>query len=508
MRRLVAFDQRLVLTSLILFCVSDVSIARAAVLEISTAAGPFEQDEEFTSEVLIDPQAEDVLGVDFRIRYPAGQVEVMDASSDPGTQIEAGELFALTFMNVVDEVAGEIAFSQVLPSVGSAVLTKGMVARITFRARERTSPELSFNYGPGDPRFTVIAGRNGVNLLREVMIRGESRCSDSVDNDGDGLTDFPADPECGSPEGTSEAIHEPPSSIELSVPGGLLEAGEEITASLTLDSQGGELAGVDLEILYDPTILRVIDDLPALEGVQVRVFPLFEADSRNEVDSASGRIHISQLAPVGRTYIGRDTLALVRLAVERPGFAEMRPRFVPGSGSESNAGRRGLDTLRTASLVTIAECGDGRDNDDDSLADYPSDPDCADSEDRFEAGAVACSDGVDNDGDEGIDSEDLGCVDASDESERGSHACDDGDDNDGDGLSDFPADPGCPLPYAHPENPGCNDGADNDLDGLTDFDDPECTTNWPYWEKSPCGLGAELALALPLVAIWRRRRGC
>ncbi len=123
----------------------------------------------------------------------------------------------------------------------------------------------------------------------------------------------------------------------------------------------------------------------------------------------------------------------------------------------------------------------------------------------------ACSNGQDDDGDSFIDfPEDRGCVSAADDSERASPesglACDDGIDNDGDQLADYPADPGCPFSWATIENPQCDDGIDNDQNGFTDFADSKCQPNWPYWEMSPCGLGAELVLVLPLLASWRRRR--
>jgi hypothetical protein len=80
-------------------------------------------------------------------------------------------------------------------------------------------------------------------------------------------------------------------------------------------------------------------------------------------------------------------------------------------------------------------------------------------------------------------------------------ACANGLDDDGDGLTDWPADPGCPFASAGPEDPPCDDGLDNDGDGLTDFDDPDCQPEWPYWESVPsCGLGAELALLAPIIA--------
>jgi hypothetical protein len=122
-----------------------------------------------------------------------------------------------------------------------------------------------------------------------------------------------------------------------------------------------------------------------------------------------------------------------------------------------------------------------------------------------------CSDGLDNDGDDLIDSpDDLGCDSPSDLSERAEpgsqYQCDDGIDNDADGFVDAPDDPGCPFSYATIENPQCDDGADNDGNGVTDFADSKCTPAWPYWETPPCGLGAELALVMPLLGLVASRR--
>ena len=84
----------------------------------------------------------------------------------------------------------------------------------------------------------------------------------------------------------------------------------------------------------------------------------------------------------------------------------------------------------------------------------------------------------------------------------------------------FPA--GGPSSRTSPtENPRCNDGLDNDGDGKFDFDggatatrgvtlgppDPQCTHAWINSEASSgCGVGAELALVIPLLGLAARRR--
>jgi hypothetical protein len=100
-------------------------------------------------------------------------------------------------------------------------------------------------------------------------------------------------------------------------------------------------------------------------------------------------------------------------------------------------------------------------------------------------------------------------------------------DDDGDGLvdkrTDGSGDPGCfDLSAASLENPACQNGGDDDGDGKIDFDggaaanggvplgppDPQCTIAYRTLERPPtgCGIGIELALALPLLAALRRSR--
>ena len=152
----------------------------------------------------------------------------------------------------------------------------------------------------------------------------------------------------------------------------------------------------------------------------------------------------------------------------------------------------------------------------------------ADGDGAGDACEAACSDGLDNDGDGTVDLDDFGCSDASDASERAPELpCDDGLDNDGDGRTDYVAgpegagDPGCFGPLWNLEDPECQDGLNNagrpgvDFDGGAsvlgapiDAPDPDCVGRpWSDHERARgCGLGAELGLALPLLAALRRRR--
>ena len=154
-------------------------------------------------------------------------------------------------------------------------------------------------------------------------------------------------------------------------------------------------------------------------------------------------------------------------------------------------------------------CSNGVDDDGDGRIDFPDDPQCSSPTDPSER--PDCRNGIDDDGDGLVDApSDPQCTSASDPSELVD--CTNGLDDDGDGLVDAD-DPGCANPLAPDrENPQCADGIDNDGDGAIDWDggpnhgtpDPQCTSPSRNRETS-CGIGAELALVLPLLA-WRRRR--
>ncbi|MEE2787654.1 MAG: hypothetical protein VX589_09970 [Myxococcota bacterium] len=101
-----------------------------------------------------------------------------------------------------------------------------------------------------------------------------------------------------------------------------------------------------------------------------------------------------------------------------------------------------------------------------------------------------CADHIDNDRDGRIDDDDPECSAPRDNREdRGPDEpqCNDGRDNDGDMLIDYPVDPGCLARGDTNESDGedadgnalltaCNNQLDDDLDGLIDAQDPGCTS--------------------------------
>lgn len=124
--------------------------------------------------------------------------------------------------------------------------------------------------------------------------------------------------------------------------------------------------------------------------------------------------------------------------------------------------------------VFSAQCANGVDDDGDGLVDTQ-DPGCSGNPyDGSEGDATTqCQDGADNDGDGAVDLADFSCQGnrfKNDETTPRAQ-CQDGADNDGDGLVDL-QDPGCSSNQDNNEGDGtsqCQDGVDNDGDGAVDY---------------------------------------
>jgi large repetitive protein len=286
-------------------------------------------------------------------------------------------------------------------------------------------------------------------------------CNDGIDNDGDGLIDYPEDPGCASPSGASE-VDDCPSGpgcpacsngidddgdglIDYPADPGCVAAGD--------DSEIDEcIPGIELLVLTDAGATGTTP--PGGSGSNFKGTCHGSTASTEDVYSYDNSRTLETLifSTVGST---GDTVTHVRQGTCSDPLDEVGCEHAPAAGE----------------AVTIAQPVQGRyfvfvDGDYVSGINYvlnvsgtlsvgeTCDP--ADTQFVCAAGSVCevdtcvpteCNDGIDNDGDGLIDAHDPGCTDIDDDSESPDPdplpECADGIDNDGDGQIDYPDDTGC-----------------------------------------------------------------
>ena len=300
--------------------------------------------------------------------------------------------------------------------------------------------------------FTTTGGRaaalsawplDNVAAPRNVRLEWLPACSDHVDNDGDGLVDYPADPGC------------PRASFESERP-------------VCGDGEDNDLDGLtDLEDPGCKDAFWATENPECSNGMNDDWWMDSLTDAEDPECSGT---------PWWTSEYSRSLAECI------DGIDNDDDGDIDFPADATCASHSGNETPRA--------CGDGIDNDDDGKTDWPADPGCSDSMDSDETDPQ-CVDGADNDGDGKIDwPADPGCWGSWDTSET-DPACMDGTDNDGDGKIDYPADPGCWGPTDTSEaNPACSNGLDDDGDGFIDFPaDPGCWSpassgEWNSWQCS------------------------
>ena len=352
-----------------------------------------------------------------------------------------------------------------------------------------------------------------------------SPCNDGVDNDADGLIDFPDDPGCvdaGDPSEYEQTFIFILDDFETEAlgefPSNWLDAGRidpDSTAPnpsavvvTTTDAFGNPTQAVSIldAFAHSQGIYAVIGINPFVKiSVDVRMDQYSDnADSLVSdwgIDATLVQLSGTDPLPFGPS-MGVETSSLTRTWTSWVKPSGGAPTFAIDFGTPGTIGAwqnvtLDLDTVNGTMRTRITDIATGSlllDRSDVladwTLADglfnvvgfFDGELTLAATQnnrtvlDNVFVSTVECSDGSDNDADGLIDSDDPGCAGESDLSEKDPLlACDDGADNDGDGHADFPDDVGCQGPDWHTESPECSDGINNDPGqdpdpGLIDFD--------------------------------------
>lgn len=270
------------------------------------------------------------------------------------------------------------------------------------------------------------------NFLDNVELkRVDPRCADNVDNDGDGLTDFPNDPGCANATDDNEANPAPPTPTPTR------------TATATSTSTSTPIPPTPT-FTATPTRTSVVTVAPPT--VTPTMTPTQTPTPTSTRTATPTRTPTSTRTPVP--------------TVAAPQCRDDKDNDNDGLIDTKDPGC----TDPEDNTENTPQCSDTRDNDGDGLIDL-ADPGCKNDpgrdDERNSARLPQCSDGSDNDGDSAIDLADFSCNgDPSKDNESSPKAqCQDELDNDNDGFKDA-ADPDCSSSQDNNESgagPACVD---------------------------------------------------
>jgi len=260
-------------------------------------------------------------------------------------------------------------------------------------------------------------------------------CSDHIDNDSDGQTDYPADTSCSSAGGSSESCsgeQDPVGTISTTMTTGTLVGAH--------DDHNASCVGTDnVDVLYTMRVTAtsqlIIDTDPSVADTVLSLLPATCAEPSLYCDDDGGATgHASKITatnlPGGNYVVAVDTY---NTTAPDTFVINVHGTIAVGASCEPNVTLNGALTCPTTNPCTgavgsricrFSQCGDGIDNDGDGKIDFPAEPGCSSALDDDEsdtcpgAGCPQCADGVDNDSDGHIDyPADLNCASASGTSE-------------------------------------------------------------------------------------------
>ncbi len=274
---------------------------------------------------------------------------------------------------------------------------------------------------PGQPEEHSLYGNHGwasdLYFYRNAILAviDQPDCDDGLDEDGDGLVDYPADPGCTSASDTSER-----------------ESG--LVCDDDVDADGDGFAAYP----DDPGCTSVTDPNEREAGLACDDGNDDDLDGFADYPDDPGCLDPSDPSEYEAS-LECDN------GVDEDGDGLFDHPEDPGCAS----------LLDTSELDPSVECDNGIDDDGDGLTDHPGDPGCLSATDPDEHEmSLACDNGIDDDLDGTVDLADGGCVDVFDPSERGANEeCDNGLDDDLDTFFDYPDDPDCTGPTDDVELP-------------------------------------------------------
>jgi len=208
-----------------------------------------------------------------------------------------------------------------------------------------------------------------------------TQCSDNRDNDGDGLIDYPNDPQCidyyDENELSMGPLHMAFSKLmggikdllnkskvgrfvlgsllkltspdgqgyfELSPPSGTFYPGQVFSVNILVGTDNVETDAADVVLHYDPNYLEVVDALPDTAGIQVQPGTIYEAYPGNIVDSGSGIIKITGFSVLSTFNSGSGTGVFATInfkAKQTVAGTAVNFDFTPGVTTDSNLAKHG-----------------------------------------------------------------------------------------------------------------------------------------------------------------------
>jgi len=256
-------------------------------------------------------------------------------------------------------------------------------------------------------------------------------CSDGLDNDNDGQIDYPMDTGCPAASGTSEFCTGELDPIDPIVSGQttgtLVGTTDGHNPSCGSDGGGDRIYSIDLPAMATlklDTESSAFDTLLSFMG-SACTEPSIECDDDDGVSGGASLIQRTNV-PAGRYLIAVDAYS----SSTTPGafFLNVSGTVAPGGSCESAVFQSGAFTCTSGYVcqgpmgmrTCSSQCSDGVDNNGDGRIDYPNDPGCSSIADTIEdtvcPGAMCpqCGNMMDDDADGLVDfPADFGCTSAS-----------------------------------------------------------------------------------------------